>query len=228
MIHTHTHTHTRTHTHTHTHATNRPQISPSWVDGVWLDASRYILDDGKTAVTWALDDAKGWLADRGVMQPAGPAVAGWRWKHGFVGNTDGYSPATFPELITTDGGAGGGGGGGINATYQLVYELDGGTHVVYSYPSDRRLVVSHPRSTAPLAGGCVAGRRRRERRTGEGDGVDGQVGVGVRVAVVWGAMAYRRWEGKARDATRKMPVSDRTPRRTVAQCRVLCHRALPL
>eukprot|EP00198_Chlamydomonas_reinhardtii_P003019 XP_001692355.1 predicted protein [Chlamydomonas reinhardtii] len=117
------------------------QISPSWVDGVWLDASRYILDDGKTAVTWALDDAKGWLADRGVMQPAGPAVAGWRWKHGFVGNTDGYSPATFPELITTDGGAGGGGGGGINATYQLVYELDGGTHFLPHPTGARGLVV---------------------------------------------------------------------------------------
>ncbi|KAG2444135.1 hypothetical protein HYH02_009075 [Chlamydomonas schloesseri] len=123
------------------------QVSPSWVDSVWVDAARYTNeDDGYRSVVRVIDIAEGWQPASGVMATAGPAVAGWRWKHGSVGYTDGYSPSVFPELVTSEAEVE---GGGINATYQLVYELD--DKVMFSYPSERRLVAAHPRSTAPLA-----------------------------------------------------------------------------
>ncbi|PNH02143.1 Neurotrypsin, partial [Tetrabaena socialis] len=84
----------------------------------------------------------------GDFIPAGPSVAGWRWKHGSTGATTGYSPSTSPELTAAQG-------HGINATYQLVYELRYGERYeevggYQSYPSLSRFAVFHPRSTAPL------------------------------------------------------------------------------
>ncbi|KAG2436840.1 hypothetical protein HXX76_006360 [Chlamydomonas incerta] len=123
------------------------QVSPGWVDSAWLDVARYTNeDDGYRQVLHVIDIAEGWQPAKGVMEPGGPAVAGWRWKHGSVGFTDGYSPSVFPELVAAESAVQ---GGGINATYQLVYELD--DKVMFSYPSERRLVAVHPRATAPLA-----------------------------------------------------------------------------
>ncbi|KXZ43722.1 hypothetical protein GPECTOR_82g256 [Gonium pectorale] len=86
--------------------------------------------------------ATGW--DGEALQPAGPSVAGWRWAFGFSGVTDNYRPSTFPGLTVTFTLTG---RDGINATYQLVYELEGG---YYSYPSSSRFVVAHNYATSPL------------------------------------------------------------------------------
>ncbi|KAG2446306.1 hypothetical protein HXX76_000894 [Chlamydomonas incerta] len=121
-------------------------VGPAWLTDLWIDVTDTV-DDGSSDVVSAMDRTNGYDPTTGELDVAGPAVAGWRWKHGSVGLTSLYVPETFPELTATNG-------AGINATYQLVYELwttqATTDFLAYSYPGPLRFTVHHPRSSTPL------------------------------------------------------------------------------
>ncbi|KAG2448259.1 hypothetical protein HYH02_006843 [Chlamydomonas schloesseri] len=118
--------------------------TPGWMTTQWMDALRY-NDVSSKSLLDMVDRGLGFDMDALDMSPAGPLAAGWRWKHGSSGNTDGYSPATFPELTAAVGAS------GINTTYQLVYQIFEEYHEGYhSYPGMSRFAVQHAASSTPL------------------------------------------------------------------------------
>ncbi|KXZ48784.1 hypothetical protein GPECTOR_25g368 [Gonium pectorale] len=121
-----------------------PPVAPPWSLGLWVDAlsvedvpERRVLHlaDGSVAHKSYFD------VKNGAFVTPGPPVIGWRWKHGSLGTTDGYMPSIFPELTATSN------GNGINATYQLTYQLTDG---FYSFPAPTRFAVLHVTSSPPL------------------------------------------------------------------------------
>ncbi|KAG2448430.1 hypothetical protein HYH02_006322 [Chlamydomonas schloesseri] len=64
---------------------------------------------------WCNDNLQGFNATTDSFLPAGPDIAGWRWRYGTDGTADLYSPFKHPELTVH-------GNEGINATYQLIFE----------------------------------------------------------------------------------------------------------
>ncbi|KAG2442491.1 hypothetical protein HXX76_002577 [Chlamydomonas incerta] len=117
--------------------------SPDWAIEQWVDELRF--DDSSTNMLWGyIDRNRGFNITVHDISPAGPLAAGWRWKYGSQGTTDGYLPAAFPELTATSG-------RGISTTYQLVYQIfqeacDG----YHSYPGMSRFTVQHAAATTPL------------------------------------------------------------------------------
>ncbi|KXZ48783.1 hypothetical protein GPECTOR_25g367 [Gonium pectorale] len=121
-----------------------PPKAPRWSVDLWVDA----LSVEDVPERRALQLADGSVShksyfdvENGAFVAPGPPVIGWRWKHGSLGITDGYLPSIFPELTATPN------GNGINATYQLAYQLTDG---VYSFPAPTRFAVLHETSSTPL------------------------------------------------------------------------------
>ncbi|KXZ47948.1 hypothetical protein GPECTOR_31g310 [Gonium pectorale] len=119
-------------------------VGPAWVKSLWIDFK---------PLTRAIDAMQPEIlyynASEGRLSRSGPAVAGWLWRYGSAGLTDGYSPSTFPDLSCSEA------GGGINATYQLVYEIRymprlSSEYTVYSYPSPDRFRVYDEAASTPL------------------------------------------------------------------------------
>ncbi|KAG2442787.1 hypothetical protein HXX76_002866 [Chlamydomonas incerta] len=115
--------------------------APSWSSTQWLDVVQ-INDSVNLATIGFTDESEAFDISILNFPNPGPLAAGWRWKYGSQGNTDGYSPATYPELTAADG-------LGISATYQLVYLMVGDLGS-YSYPGLSRFTVQHTVATTPL------------------------------------------------------------------------------
>eukprot|EP00198_Chlamydomonas_reinhardtii_P013258 XP_001702595.1 predicted protein [Chlamydomonas reinhardtii] len=121
-------------------------VGPAWLKDLWIDVMETV-DDGSLELVESMDRTMGYDPTTGKLDVAGPAIAGWRWRHGSVGLTSLYVPETFPELTAASG-------AGINATYQLVYEMSSTQattdFLAYSYPGSLRFTVHHARSSPPL------------------------------------------------------------------------------
>ncbi|KXZ42564.1 hypothetical protein GPECTOR_134g618 [Gonium pectorale] len=120
-------------------------MGPPWLDSTWVDAVRYPITKWSRKFT---DEVVGFEGATFSLAPAGPIIAGWRWKYGASGTTDGYRASQLPELTASVcEPTAGGPPEGINATYQLVYALDRG---FFSFPGEHRFTVRHPSACAPL------------------------------------------------------------------------------
>ncbi|KXZ51163.1 hypothetical protein GPECTOR_13g650 [Gonium pectorale] len=111
--------------------------SPAWLEDLWMDA--FVVQPNQPTGEQS-DAGMFYNASAGQLLPSGPPVAGWRWRFSSSGSTDGYTPTRFPPLTCSTG-------GGMQATYQLVYELSGGR---FSYPSPNRFTVQHASASPPL------------------------------------------------------------------------------
>ncbi|KXZ42543.1 hypothetical protein GPECTOR_137g650 [Gonium pectorale] len=109
-------------------------LGPAWLWSAWVDAYSFAFDGSRLSRSWG-DMMLYYNAVDGSLSPPGPNVAGWRWKFGAVGATDGYLPSVLPDLATRDAGS----SRGFNATYQLVYQLTLGR---FSFPAALRFAVA--------------------------------------------------------------------------------------
>ncbi|KXZ48022.1 hypothetical protein GPECTOR_31g386 [Gonium pectorale] len=125
--------------------TSTRNVGPAWLESAWVDVivvNDTLADFGLPEYAYVIDRLQYYNSYEGVLLRAGPEVAGWRWKYGSNGLTDGYVPSVSPELTATPN------AGGINALYQLVFELAGG---LFSFPHPTRFNVSHDTASVPLA-----------------------------------------------------------------------------
>ncbi|KXZ45588.1 hypothetical protein GPECTOR_53g81 [Gonium pectorale] len=133
-------------------------LGPDWLVSTWVNVFSAVLPS--PGDVRGIDGYLFYNASEGSLNPPGPAVAGWRWKYGSLGFTDGYLPSVLPALTASypaftsisnstspDGAEEATGSGGISATYQLTYELAGGR---FSFPHPTRFAVRHPVATTPL------------------------------------------------------------------------------
>ncbi|KXZ43731.1 hypothetical protein GPECTOR_82g265 [Gonium pectorale] len=119
-----------------------------WLLDTWIDVYSFNASVNIGGWVYLMDRKQSYDADGGALTPPGPLVAGWRWKYGSTGITDGYVPSMFPELTAAESPSGAGGGrGGINVTYQLVYQKTDG---YLTYPDPNRFHVYSEVATTPL------------------------------------------------------------------------------